>query len=193
MWREWQIVKSLLQVWTLVDAQCCHVRSRQQVPSRQECHRRRILLPGDSHHPRRKTGHLPTDPLRHTRMEEKLQPTHTNREPQRHRQRQERPRRRMVPSIRPRRPFSRTSLTRTPRTASRSQPAPSQKTSTPATTHRKQRPTTIAATRGHATQRIFTQRADNPRATHLAHPGETSTDSNHPRCRLQRARKTKNT
>ena len=61
-------------------------------------------------------------------------------------------------------------------------------------THRKQRPTTTAAdTRGHTTQRTFTQRADNPRSTHLAHPGETRTDSNHPGCRLQRARKTKNT
>ena len=153
-------------------------------------HRHRILLSGDSYHPRRKTGHLPTGPLRHTRMEEKLQePARTDREPQQHRQRQERPQRRMVPSIR-----TRCSQPGTTRAASRSQPAPSHEIPVPAKTtiHRKQRPTTAAAdTRGRSTQRPFTQRADNPRATHLAHPGETRTDSNHPRCRLQRARKTK--
>ena len=36
MWRDCQVVQPELQVWSLVDAQCCRVRSWQQVPSRQE-------------------------------------------------------------------------------------------------------------------------------------------------------------
>ena len=71
--------------------------------------------------PVRKTRHLPAHSLRHSRLEKELRPTPANREPQQPRQKRRRPQRRLVPGTRQ----SRLQL-RTPRSANRSQPTPTQ-------------------------------------------------------------------
>lgn len=101
-------------------------QSQQKVPTRSTLccqHRRRIriLLSGHHHHPRRRTRHLPAHPLRHPRLEKTVRQPGPDREPQQPRQERRRPQRRLVPGARP----GRLQL-RAPRSANRSQPAPTQ-------------------------------------------------------------------
>ncbi len=98
--------------------------SQQKIPTQSTLrhhHRPGILLQRHPNHPRRKTRHLPAHPLRHSRLEKTVRPTDANREPQQPRQKRRRPQRRLVPGTRP----SRLQL-RTPRSANRSQPTPTQ-------------------------------------------------------------------
>ena len=130
-------------------------------------HRPRILLQRHPNHPRRRTRHLPAHSLRHSRLEKELRPTPANREHQQPRQKRRRPRRRLVPGTR----RSRLQL-RTPRSANRSQPTPTQqlrprqrrRTRRRTATHPHHQPPPV-----HYTQRH--QRAENPRPTPITHPG----------------------
>ena len=97
---------------------------QQKIPTQSNLrrhHRPGTLLQRHPNHPRRKTRHLPAHPLRHSRLEKELRPTPANREPQQPRQKRRRPQRRLVPGTRPSRP-----QLRTPRSANRSQPTPTQ-------------------------------------------------------------------
>ena len=126
-------------------------------------HRPRILLPRHRHHSRRRTRHLPAHPLRDSRLEKELRPTPANREPQQPRQKRRRPRRRLVPGTRTSRP-----QLRTPRSANRSQPTPTQQL------RPRRRTTQRTATHPHHQPRNHTryrQRAQNPRPTPITHPG----------------------
>ena len=126
-------------------------------------HRPRILLPRHHHHPRRKTRHLPAHPLRDSRLEKTVRRTPANREPQQPRQKRRRPRRRLVPGTRTSRP-----QLRTPRSANRSQPTPTQQL------RPRRRTTQRTATHPHHQPRNHTryrQRAQNPRPTPITHPG----------------------